>query len=207
MITLQPHLKFSMFWTCCPIFLYVSSTKFILWVFHFFCYYVIFNFEVLEGKDLEACKLKITNFNFIINQLHVIPYAKSWFFVALCCIMILLLVIPIHKGDSIIGNWAVQWLLGRRSCVLCVDCQEWWLLSYVRDEIVSYWKQHWQHADHIWRKNWIRTKICLNSKAKYFIFGKVIVGLQHVYAALNIIILMRSIGIIQVMLFSWIQKA
>ena len=49
-----------------------------------FCCYVDVDFQVLEDKDLDARRLKRTNFNSIINQLRVTPHAKLRLFNPLC---------------------------------------------------------------------------------------------------------------------------
>jgi hypothetical protein len=53
----------------------------------------------LEDKELDARRLKRTDFNSIINQLRMTPHAKSRFFVPLCRLVVLPLVRPILEGD------------------------------------------------------------------------------------------------------------
>ena len=75
-------------------FLYMSSTKLVLWVFMFlFCWMLISSFE--KQRFLMPIGLKKS----IINKLQVIPREKSQFFVPLCHLMVILLVRSVLEGD------------------------------------------------------------------------------------------------------------
>ena len=79
------------------------------------------NFQVLEDKDLDARRLKRTNFNSIINQLRVTPHAKSRFCVLLCRLVVLPLVGPILEND--IQLLETKFSNGYREGIVCYMCR------------------------------------------------------------------------------------
>ena len=100
------------------------------------------NFQGLEDKNLDARRLK-KKINSIINQLRVIPHAKSRFCVPLCRLVVLPLVRPILEGD--VQLLETEFSNGYREgdCVLYVSVtiNDGYFLD-ITDETVSSWDQH-----------------------------------------------------------------
>ena len=90
--------------------------------------------------------------------------------------MVLLLVRPIFEGDVQLLEieFSDGYRKGERVLYVSVTKNDGSSL-YVTDETVSSWDQHWQRANQWLRRNWIRTNICINLRAKCFMFGRVII--------------------------------
>ena len=139
----------------------------------------------MEDKDLDARRLKRTDFNSIINQLCVTSHAKSQLFVSLCRLVVLLLVRPILEGDVQLleTEFSNGYQKGDRVLYVSIAKNDGSCLD-VTVEIVSSWNQHRQRVNHRFEEELDKDKNLLKFKGKMFYVWEdnhwVIAWLRHI---------------------------
>lgn len=134
-----------------------------------FCCYADVDFQVLEDKDLDARRLKKTDFNSIINQLRVTPHAKLRLFVSLCRLVVLPLGRPILEGDVQLleTEFSNGYREGNRDLYVSIAKNDGFFLD-VTGETISSWNQHWQRVNHRFEEELDKNKDLLKFKGKMF---------------------------------------